>query len=190
MACAFWEAIYGKISRRTIGDMSYSIRRATFFTLIATFAGVLGGFLFIYDWRESLPLAIFYALLVINTYPSVRLFSSLIPLDHGKHALADISLAGLYFFLAASLGNPQQFALCGLVLFMVAAGKYSLMFYDIPHQHLLERKVRVDLLGALMCACVLAAMNAGWILSAAWVMAVVFALANVYVLALKPIYRL
>ena len=72
----------------------------------------------------------------------------------------------------------------------MAAGKYSLMVDEIPHPHLIQRKIRVDLLGALMCAIVLAFMNAGWILTAAWSMALVFALANIYVLGLKPLYRL
>lgn len=169
--------------------MDYPTRKALFFTCLATLAGILAWPLFVYDWHQSLPLAIFYAILVINTYPSVQLFSSLVPQNDGKHALADIMLAGLYLFLAGSLGQPQQFALCATVLFIVAAGKYTLMFYDVPHPRLLQRKVRVDLLGALMCATVLAAMNLGWILSAAWALAIIFAVANVYVLGLKPLYR-
>jgi hypothetical protein len=76
------------------------------------------------------------------------------------------------------------------VLFIVAAAKYSLMLYEIPHTHLIERKIRVDLLGALLCAMVLATMNAGFVLQASWALAVVFAIANVYVLGLRPLYRL
>lgn len=169
--------------------MDFSTRKAIFFTFMATVAGCIAWPLFVYDWHQSLPLAIFYVVLVINTFPSVQLFSSLVPKNDGKHALADLMLAGLYLFLAASFGQPQQFALCATVLFLVAAGKYTLMFYDIPHPRLLQRKVRIDLLGALMCASVLAAMNLGWILSAAWSLAIVFTIANVYVLALKPLYR-
>ena len=170
--------------------MSYSTRRALFVTLLISVAGILGWALFVYDWRESFPLAVFYALLVINTYPSVRLFSSLVPQEDGKHALADILIAGVYLFLAASLGNPQQFALCATVLFLVAAAKYSLMLYDIPHPHLLERKIRADLLGALGCAMTLATMNAGYTLYASWGLAALFAVANIYLLAVRPLYRL
>jgi hypothetical protein len=99
-------------------------------------------------------------------------------------------LAFVYFFLAASFGNPPQFALCATVLFLIAAGKYTLMLYDIPHPHLLRRKIRIDLLGALLCAGVLAAMNLGWILYAGWALAVFFALANIYILGVRPLYRL
>jgi hypothetical protein len=161
-----------------------------FVTFIAILFGIAGWFLFVYDWRVSLPLAIFYALLVINTYPSVQLFSSIVPLDDGKHALVDIILAFSYLFLAVSLGQPQQFAICALVLFLIAAGKYSLMLYEVPHQKLIERKLRVDLLGALMCAIVLALISFGWFWTGVWGLAIMFALANVYVLALRPLYRL
>ncbi len=170
--------------------MSYSTRRAIFVTFLTTMAGIVGWALFVYSWKESLPLVIFYALLVVNTFPSVQLFSSIVPQEDGQHALADIILALLYLFLAASLGNPQQFALCATVLFLVAAGKYTLMLYEIPHPYLLQRKIRMDLLGALLCAAVLAAMNFGWILSAGWVLAVTFALASIYVLVVRPLYRL
>jgi hypothetical protein len=170
--------------------MTYAIRRATFLTFIATVGGIAGWYFSVTDWRVSFPLGIFYALLVINTYPSIRLFSSLVPLEDGKHALVDLLLSLVYVFLVVSFGNPQQFALCATVLFLVASAKYTLMFYEVPHTNLLQRKVRADLLGALLCAAVLAAMNFGWILSAAWALAGLFALANIYVLALKPLYRL
>jgi hypothetical protein len=170
--------------------MSYSKRRAIFATIIFSVAGILAWPLFVYDWHVSLPLAIFYALLVINTYPSVRLFSSIVPQDHGKHALADIILAISYLCVAASIGNPPQFAVCALVMFLIAAAKYTLMLYEIPHPHLIQRKVRIDLLGALMCAGILALMNFGWILSAAWMLAILFAAANIYVLRVNPLYRL
>jgi hypothetical protein len=170
--------------------MSYSTRRAVFVTGITSLAGVLGAWLFIYDWHQSLPLVIFYTLLVINTFPSVELFSSIVPQEDGQHALADVLLALMYFFLAASLGNPPQFALCATVMFLIAAGKYTLMLYDIPHPHLLQRKIRIDLLGALLCAVVLAAMNLGWILAAGWTLAILFALASIYVLGVKPLYHL
>jgi hypothetical protein len=170
--------------------MSYSKRKAVFATALFSFAGILAWPLFVYDWHISLPLAIFYALLVINAYPSVQVFASIVPQEDGKHALADVILAISYLFIAASLGQPQQFALCTLVMFLIAAAKYTLMLYDIPHPHLIQRKIRADLLGALMCAGILAAMNLGWILSSAWTLAVLFAFASVYILALRPLYHL
>ena len=170
--------------------MTYAIRRAIFVTVIAIVGGIIGWLVSVSDWRMSLPLGIFYVLLVINTFPSVQIFSSIIPQDDGKHALADILIAVIYICLVASFGNPEQFALCALVLFLTAAAKYSLLVEEIPHPHLLQRKIRVDLLGALLCAGVLAAMNFGWTLPAAWALAVVFLLANIYVLWVKPLYRL
>jgi hypothetical protein len=171
-------------------DMSYSLRKAVFFTLLAVTMGLVGTFVFVTDWSVSLPLVIFYVILVINTYPSVRLFSSLIPIDDGKHALADFLLGGLFLFLPMTFGDPIQFTLCALVLFLGATGKYSLMLDELPHQRLLTRKIRIELLGVLMCASVLALMNFGFVLSAAWALAIIFAIANVYVLVLRPLYKI
>ncbi len=170
--------------------MTYSKRRATFVTVVAVIGGIIGWALTVDDWLVSLPFGIFYTLLVVNTYPSVRLFSSLVPMEDGRHALTDVMLALLYTFLVGSFDDPQRFVLCALVMFLVASGKYSLMVGEIPHPRLLERKIRVDLLGALLCACALALMNAGWVLTAAWSLVIIFALGNIYVLALKPLYRL
>lgn len=170
--------------------MTFATRKAVFVTFCALVGGIVGWLLFVYDWHESLPLAIFYALLVVNTYPSVQLFSSIVPQDDGQHALADVILAFIYFFLAASLGQPQQFALCALVLFLVAAGKYALMLHKFPHPELLQRKVRVDLLCALICAGALAGMLFGYAVYAGWALAIIFALGNIYVLAVRPLYRL
>jgi len=170
--------------------MTYSKRRALFATALFTAAGILAWPLFVYDWHISLPLEIFYALLVVNAYPSVRLFSSIVPQEDGRHALADIILAISYLFIAASIGQPPQFALCTLVMFLIAAAKYTLMLYDIPHPHLLQRKIRADLLGALMCAGILALMNLGWVYYAAWGMTLIFTVASVYVLAVKPLYKI
>lgn len=170
--------------------MTYSTRRAAFATVLFIIAGILGWFLFVTDVPASLPLVIFYAILIVNTYPSVRLFSSIVPRESGKHALADVMLAVSYLFLAASLGQPIQFAVSATVMFLVAAGKYTLMLYDFPYPKLLQRKIRIDLLGALMCTGVLAMMTLGYTLEASWTLAVLFALANVYVLGLKPLYRL
>jgi hypothetical protein len=170
--------------------MTYATRRAIFWTTVGVVGGTMGWVLTVSDWRASLPLGIFFALLILNTYPSLRLFGSLVPMDDGKHALADLMLALVYVFLAASFGNPQQFALCALVLFLIAAGKYSLMVEEIPHPQLIKRKINVDLLGALLCAGVLAAMVFGWQQQAAWALAIIFALANIDVLVIRPLYRL
>ena len=158
--------------------------------MVFALAGVAGWFLLVTDSRESLPLVIFYTLLVINAYPSIRLFAGIVPQDNGQHALADIIIFISYLFVAASLGQPLQFALCALVLFIIAAGKYALMLHEIPYPELLQRKLRADLLGAGLCAIALVVMLLGHILEGAWILATVFALSNVYILGIKPLYRL
>ena len=170
--------------------MNFATRKALFAFVIFALAGIAGWLLLVTDWRESLPLAIFYTLLVINAYPSIRLFAGIVPQDNGQHALADIILLVSYLFVAASLGQPLQFALCSTVLFIIAAGKYALMLHEIPHPHLLQRKLRVDLLGAGLCAIGLEAMLFGYVLEGSWLIAIIFALANIDILFLRPLYRL
>jgi hypothetical protein len=170
--------------------MNFAIRKALFAVTVFTVAGIAGWFLLVTDTMESLPLGIFYALLVVNAYPSIKLFATIVPQDNGQHALADIILLVSYLFVASSLGQPLQFALCGIVLFLIAAGKYALMLHEIPHPELLQRKLRIDLLGAGLCAIALATMLLGHVFEGSWIMATIFALANIDILFLRPLYRL
>jgi hypothetical protein len=169
--------------------MTREIRLALFAVSIFSLAGIVGWFTFVTDARESLPLAIIYGLLVINAFPSIKLFASIARREDGRNALADVLIFASYIFVAASLGQPAQFALCATVLFLVAAGKYALLLHDIPHPDLLQRKLRVDLIGAFICASALAVMLFGYVSESSWALATIFILANIYVLGIRPLYR-
>jgi hypothetical protein len=136
-----------------------------------------------------LPQVIFYGVLVLNTFFSVRFFSRIAP-ENLSQIEIDTVLVVLYFALAASLGRPVSFAFFALCLFIAASSKYPLLLLVIPQTDILKRKILIDLLGTATCAAILGATILGYALEAAWAAAILFTLANVYLLAIKPMYRL
>ncbi len=138
---------------------------------------------------ELLPQTIFYAVLVLNTFFSIRFYSALQP-KNASQFLIDAVLVILYAVLALSLGRPVAFAYAALWLFMMAPQKYALMLGFVPHTVLLRNKILIDLSGTVLCAAILGATIAGYSLAAAWALAGLFVLANVYLLLIRPMYRL
>lgn len=135
------------------------------------------------------PQLLFYAVLVVNTFLSVRFYSKIQP-ENISQAIVDFVLVVTYLALALSLGRPVEFALAAFVLFAVAPVKYLLMRGLIPYDALLRRKILIDISGTVFCAAVFAGTVAGYPLESAWVLGVGFALANVYHLIIHPMYRL
>lgn len=136
-----------------------------------------------------LPHIIFYAVLVLNTFFSIRFFSRIAP-ENLSQIEIDTVLVILYFALASSLGRPILFAFFALCLFIAASSKYPLLLLVIPQTDVLKRKILIDLLGTATCAGILGATLLGYAFEAAWTSAILFSLANVYLLAIKPMYHL
>jgi hypothetical protein len=137
----------------------------------------------------SVPHAIFYLLLVSNTYFSVKCFASITP-----PLLSQIIIDGVLIFIyaatAATIGWSLLFPLAVAVLFGVATIKYVLLLGTIRHERLLRRKVGIDLMGTLFALAIFSAAQFGYELAAAWLFACVFLLANIYLLLIKPMYRM
>jgi hypothetical protein len=160
-------------------------------TGIFALAGIASSVLFVSNWQVSLPLAIFYLVITINTFPSVHLFSSIAPEeDDDKHLLSDAVLSVLYILLAISLGDPVSFALTTTLLFIAATIKYAYMLHIVPHAALLKRKIIIDLFGTLLGAASLGIMLTGHVQLASWAMAGIFVVANIYFLWINPMYRI
>ena len=142
------------------------------------------------SWPVSAPLLAFYAILVVNTYFSVRCFATIAPNPDRVQRLADCVLAVLYAALASSVVHPTRFATFAVMLFAVTLVKYEALLRRGEATSLLLRKLRVNSLGTLACALALAGMMAGLEREASWSLALVFALANVYLLRIRPLYAL
>jgi len=152
-----------------------------------TIVGLLG-FLFVpASWETKLPNLIFYAVLVLNTFYSVRFFDALPPQDRDEHIIDGV-LTVLYVALAATIGVHLWFAIVSTALFAVAVAKYVLLLRVMDRHDILRTKILIDGLGLVMCLATLVATLVFDPLWSAWAAALVFAAANVYLLAIQPMY--
>lgn len=158
-------------------------------TTVFSLAGIVSLLFYSVVSPFLLPHLIIYALLVINTYFSIRFWAALQPNDI-RQFLIDAVLVVAYLALAFSMGEPVYFALAAFALFGLATFKYVLMRGRTSYEAIVERKTGIDALGALACAALIAGVLLGFELEATWLFAMGFTLANVYLLLIKPMYRL
>lgn len=135
------------------------------------------------------PETIFLAVLVLNTFYSVRLYAAIQP-DDIAQAIVDVVLVVVYIWLTLSLGTHVEYFLVATLLFVAATPKYMLMRGKIPYDALLRRKVKIDTTGIVMCALCLAIAYSGHSFLAAWIHAGTFTIANIYLLWIRPMYVL
>lgn len=164
--------------------------KAWFVMITFALIGIVGWALLVTDWWSALPLGIFYATITMNTYFSVKLFASITPPENKLQHIMDLLLVVFYLLLVPSFPYPTAYMFFALCIFITAPIKYALLLTVIPYEHLLKRKILIDLLGTSLCAAVLGGALLGYPLESAWVLAVVFLLANIYLLAIRPMYRL
>jgi hypothetical protein len=161
--------------------------KALLAALIFTVLGV-GGFLYTASGSISLPLALFYAVLTINSYFSVIFFATFISPDDALQRVADVILVVSYGVLSFTFGDVEQFAFCALALFLFTMMKYTLLLTKSPHVHVLRRKITINIFGSLLCLVALGIAFTGHGAPAAWTLALVFSLANIYFLCIRPMY--
>src|SRR3989344_8281373 len=158
-------------------------------TIAFSIAGTISALFYSTVSPFLLPHFIIYAVLVVNTYFSIRFWSALQPQD-SRQLLIDAVLVAAYLTLAFSMGEPTYFPLALAALFVLATFKYVLMRGRTSYGAVVERKIRIDALGALSCAVLISGMLLGYALEATWLFAIGFAIANVYLLFIRPMYRL
>jgi hypothetical protein len=150
-------------------------------------AGLLGFLFAPQPWAAKAPNAIFYAVLVLNTFYSVRFFDALPPPDRDERIIDGV-LTVLYVALAATIGALVLFATVATLLFLAAVAKYVLLLRVMDRSDILRRKILIDGLGVALCAAALVASLLFDPLWTAWAAALLFAAANVYLLAIRPMY--
>lgn len=161
--------------------------RALSATVLFTVVGVCATLFHSVPWEYVFPHAIFYVVLTINTFFSIRFYSAFTP-ESGFQSIIDFTLAAAYVALGLTIGIPLFFALCALIIFTIAPAKYAHMLGRTPHDTTLRRKILIDLLGTAMCVLVLVLTLAGMEAKAAWILAGLFSVANVYLLFIRPMY--
>ncbi len=138
-------------------------------------------------WEYVYPHLIFYAVLTVNTFFSIRFYSAFTP-ELGFQSFIDLALAAAYIALGLSIGIPLAFAICALIIFTLAPAKYAHMLGQTPYNATLRRKILIDLLGTVLCVVVLVLTLTGMELKAAWLLVGLFSVANIYLLFIRPMY--
>lgn len=151
-------------------------------------AGIVGLLLSDAEWTARAPTALFYAVLVVNTWFSVRFFSRLPPIDRDESAI-DGLLTILYVALAFAIGRNIPFMAVATVLFFAAVAKYALLRPILNLPRTLRRKMAIDSLGGLLCVAALIGALRGYEMESTWALALVFLAANVFLLLVQPMYR-
>ena len=143
------------------------------------------------NWGGAWPLVFFYAILVLNTYFSVRVFSTIAPRHNSIQKFIDCTVVILYLGLATQFENPLNFTILATMLFLACLIKYTLLTDLIPHRRtFLHRKIFLDWLGALLCILAVIGVAANYSYITTILFAFINALANVYLLLIKPFYVL
>lgn len=142
------------------------------------------------QWQTGLPLIIFYLVLTLNTYFSIKLFSTLIPEENFGQHLIDIILVINYSGLAFAITNALLFAIGVIFLFTIATLKYLFLLPHLPHPRLLKRKILIDIGGIILGLAALVGIIIGYSSYSTWGMAILFTLANILLLFIRPMYRL
>ncbi|MBC7836972.1 hypothetical protein H7X87_04350 [Acetobacteraceae bacterium] len=164
--------------------------KALLVSAVFSIAGAAGAYGAQAYWPAILPLVVFYIVLTINSYFSIRLFSAITPPDDKVQQFIDAILFGIYIFLACAFAVLDLFFLGVLFLFIIAPLKYALLLGKIPHLKLLKKKIIIDLLGTLMAVAVVVGSLAGYSTESAWALAIIFAIANIYFLLINPMYKI
>ena len=150
-------------------------------------AGVVGLLIAPGDLPSTAANALFYAVLLLNTYLSIRFFRVQRPYKRDER-IVDAVLAVSYLALGASIGRVTVFLAVSVVLFIAAVAKYVRLTGILELPHLASRKIFLNILGSVLCAGSLAIAVGGYPVIAAWIHAAIFTLANVYLLLIKPMY--
>jgi glycosyltransferase involved in cell wall biosynthesis len=143
-----------------------------------------------FDWHLAIPLAIFYAVFVFNTFFSIKCFSSITPPYSFIHGILDLVLVSLYIGMAINVRAVPYFIFFCLLIFAVSSIKYTLLLGSIEYDHIIKRKILIDILGVCGTSLVIGGIFAGYPRFSLWAWVLIFILANVILFIFWPFYRL
>ncbi len=165
-------------------------RRRALATVVVFGLWGVGAAYFILDWQTAWPLVLFYALLILNSYYSVRAFASITPREHLGQQGMDILLCLWLALLPLNFNTPLNFVLLMSMLFVTATLKYVLLLPVAGYSRLLYAKIRVDTLGILLCFLALLGILWGYAFWTTVLWSLIFFISNIYVLWWEPHYHL
>ncbi len=164
--------------------------RASLAALLFTFVGALGFFVGgVWRYEVGVPLAVFYFLLVLNTFFSVRYFAAMTKPNDIVQNCFDAVLILFYIWLAFSLREPLQFAFVLTVFFGVTVLKYVLLRRGNLYRAIISRKMYMNAGGCAFSLLSLMLMGAGYVFPTVLVGTGAFIALTVYLLYVNPMYR-
>ena len=137
-----------------------------------------------------LPLTIFYIVISINTFFSVRCFSHVIPCKNRLQKLIDTILFFCYVLMAVSVDKSLEFVFWTAVLFSVAVLKYVSLLSLVKYLGLLKYKIIIDGLGTVSCVLAMGGIIFGYEIISIWIWTALFVLANIFIFFVKPLYKI
>ncbi len=153
--------------------------------------GVIAAATMVHNWALAWPLVLFYAILVANTYFSVRVFSTITPAGNTSQRYIDFLITLTYLSLATQFDHPLWFSIIATLLFLECIVKYKILIDIAPrYKDFLNRKIVLDWLGALLCSLATLGIVMNYIYGTTVLFALIKAVANIYLLAIKPFYIL
>ena len=133
-------------------------------------------------------LFVFYCLLIVSTFFSVRFFMQITPLRDWRQQLMNVLLLAIFVLLATRFDDPLTFIILVALLFSLATVKYILLAWVIEDELALSQKILVDSLGTAVSILVILGVAAGYEVLAIFGGGIIFLLANIYIIVIKPIY--
>jgi hypothetical protein len=137
-----------------------------------------------------LPCLVVQAFILVNTFPSVRTFSTLFPKGNTSDKFVDVALVLVYAIMTYALGEPFWYPVSVALMFVLATVKYVLMRKKVPHPAHLNRKIAFEILGTLSALCATLAVFLGYTFLGLWAWAIGFSLAQIDIFFLHPLYAL
>jgi len=165
-------------------------KRARLATLGFALAGILLPLLLPSGTPVSFWLVMFYVLLVVNAYFSIRCFGSFEGAEAPLQKTLDVLLALMYLGLPLQFTDAKKFMALSAAMFLVAAAKYTLLLSGGGSTRLLARKIFVDNLGTAVSLIMLLGAGTPNETSVLTFGVLATLAANVYILWLKPLYVL
>ncbi len=175
-------------ARRLTGFAPSAVRTGVVFTGVFTVAAVVFTAVFAPRTAVLAPQLLLHALVLLNTFPSIRIFATIQdPRDRAQRS-TDVGLGLLYLGMTLTLGQAMWYPLLVMAMFALATLKYALLLGNVPHPRLLRHKIAVDIAGTLAAAVALGCTAAGYAEAAQWTWALLFAAAQLDVFLLRPLY--
>jgi hypothetical protein len=92
--------------------------------------------------------------------------------------------------MAINVRAVPYFIFFCLLIFAVSSIKYTLLLGSIEYDHIIKRKILIDILGVCGTSLVIGGIFAGYPRFSLWAWVLIFILANVILFIFWPFYRL